>query len=607
MIALQDDKTKFYQWDLNQKVIIDDETIEQVHFTNDGVKAYVREAYMQDGVLYANIPNTLLQEAKTITVYTYDSDDTETVEKGKIKVVARAKPQDYVYTEDEALYFKLIEDRVKIVEENLPKVVLVEIVEGEKNEYGIFSFDTNYTFNELQNKIQDGYTIIFKNYGVANFVNHLAISFQDELYQLTMGMGENRGEEKRILGGVQPIYIEARSKDTIVFNGKGLLKELKASVGQATSNAPNILLWVKCEDFYGLEYNSYYYGRVVYSKHDRPGYYDTLEYLYINFEIYSKNEQNKILTLKVDDNGIYFDNIQTVKEDSLNVLRITVSGSTKEEQLKNIYDQLDEIIGENYDDSRYLLIENSSDIVIDSSINFNSMMFVKYIGLRYKFATLDISKSSFDIHLYNGKYGFNHLGDNTLSNSDISDLLSHKLDNKFIGYGGKILTIDNDGNVVPGDAPGSSGGGGEETVYLKKRLTFNSSKHLYKDEEIDLPSGWYVGGCLVESVNVWDTDENSMYGDQQWKNGKGLIAKIDDFSHAYEMSISYNARIGLKNTGMAPKNVLYFSAQVEHFATSYNNDGSLDVTGEETEESFNKEIDFLIKLVKFDSNNIIEV
>ena len=123
---------RFYQWDIDQKIVIDlngcDERYLQnppeVHFSNSSrkealvVRSTVKYsgddvAVQDDGVatmhardiIIADIPNILLQEPYPLLVYVYltDADDSssqKTILYSEIPVRKRAKPSDYLYVEN---------------------------------------------------------------------------------------------------------------------------------------------------------------------------------------------------------------------------------------------------------------------------------------------------------------------------------------------------------------------------------------------------------------------------------------------------------------------------------------------------------------------------
>lgn len=123
---------KFYQWDIDQKIVIDlngcDERYLQnppeVHFSNSSrkealvVRSTVKysgdDVVVQDDsvatmhagdIIIADVPNILLQEPYPLLVYVYltDADDSssqKTILYSEIPVRKRAKPSDYLYVEN---------------------------------------------------------------------------------------------------------------------------------------------------------------------------------------------------------------------------------------------------------------------------------------------------------------------------------------------------------------------------------------------------------------------------------------------------------------------------------------------------------------------------
>ena len=111
MFKIYDGRDKFYQWDLDRKIIVNDNTIKQVHFCNrtDDCSLVV-ETYELDGLTVADVPNVLLQTNWKINVYGYTGDYTK--HSTTFEVVGRTKPTDYVYTETETMNWQKINEEV---------------------------------------------------------------------------------------------------------------------------------------------------------------------------------------------------------------------------------------------------------------------------------------------------------------------------------------------------------------------------------------------------------------------------------------------------------------------------------------------------------------
>lgn len=116
MITIHNQKKRLYQWDLGQRLIIEGYPAgTEVHcalmetgglFTpphGELRRALVVVSYDEDGIVYANIPNILLQQAGELNVYIYPENGEEayTAERRSFTVIARERPSDYVYSEIE--------------------------------------------------------------------------------------------------------------------------------------------------------------------------------------------------------------------------------------------------------------------------------------------------------------------------------------------------------------------------------------------------------------------------------------------------------------------------------------------------------------------------
>lgn len=110
MIRITPDKEgRLTQWDKDRKVIVTGfEGGAEVHFASPGDShgAYVVE--LTDGE--AAVPNILLTMAGVINVYVYPTD--RTVFAAALPVMAREKPDDYIYTETEVLDYKTLDEKI---------------------------------------------------------------------------------------------------------------------------------------------------------------------------------------------------------------------------------------------------------------------------------------------------------------------------------------------------------------------------------------------------------------------------------------------------------------------------------------------------------------
>lgn len=117
MFKIYDGRDTFYQWDLDRKLIVYDETIKEVHFCNRADdNSLVCEVYKDGDLNLVNVPNILLQDNWRINVYAYDK--TYTKHSQRFDVKSRTKPADYVYTETEVKKWDDLAERISALEQN---------------------------------------------------------------------------------------------------------------------------------------------------------------------------------------------------------------------------------------------------------------------------------------------------------------------------------------------------------------------------------------------------------------------------------------------------------------------------------------------------------
>ena len=119
-IKIECDKDFFWQWDLNKRLVLGtDRTDIQVHFDAGSNEALAVDVYKENGKVYANIPNILLQEYGRIKCWVYDpGNEATTLQVFYFTVAERDRPPDYVYTETETLTWHELEKRIAELEEN---------------------------------------------------------------------------------------------------------------------------------------------------------------------------------------------------------------------------------------------------------------------------------------------------------------------------------------------------------------------------------------------------------------------------------------------------------------------------------------------------------
>lgn len=133
MFKIYDGREKFYQWDSDRKLIVDDASINEVHFCNKTDDcSLVCETYELDGHVVVDVPNILLQDNWRINVYAFDKKYTKY--SAIFEVEKRTKPDDYVYTETETITIANIEAMIAEIEANV-STYAQEYIEAHKEEF----------------------------------------------------------------------------------------------------------------------------------------------------------------------------------------------------------------------------------------------------------------------------------------------------------------------------------------------------------------------------------------------------------------------------------------------------------------------------------------
>lgn len=116
----------FYQWDMGQRLQIVDENYNRVHFcTKNCTTALVCNVYTENGVRLVNVPNTLLQKPCIVKAYGCIAEGGEIYyakEAQYFRVIERAKPDDYIYTEEELKNWNGIDERLAQIEEDVAEL-----------------------------------------------------------------------------------------------------------------------------------------------------------------------------------------------------------------------------------------------------------------------------------------------------------------------------------------------------------------------------------------------------------------------------------------------------------------------------------------------------
>ncbi len=115
MLLLELGQHGLWQWNTNQRIVIDDESVEVVSFSTNGVDAVRREVYRDGETRYADIPNKLLQTDGNLYVYAHrmDQERFTTMLESVFLIHGQPKPPDYIdNSPDEVLIWRDLEEQV---------------------------------------------------------------------------------------------------------------------------------------------------------------------------------------------------------------------------------------------------------------------------------------------------------------------------------------------------------------------------------------------------------------------------------------------------------------------------------------------------------------
>lgn len=121
IFKIYDGRTNFWQWDTKQKLIVLDDNITEVHFSNRNMTHSIkRDVYVKDGMRVCNVPDDLLKLPRNLIAYAYSNG--ATVKSVKFAVVKRPMPSDYISDQSEEMYE--IERRLELLEAVLKDIEL---------------------------------------------------------------------------------------------------------------------------------------------------------------------------------------------------------------------------------------------------------------------------------------------------------------------------------------------------------------------------------------------------------------------------------------------------------------------------------------------------
>jgi hypothetical protein len=219
MFKIYDGRNCFFQWDLNQKLIVFDDSITEVHFYN-GVDtcALVCEVYESGDLRLVNVPNILLQSDFKLKVWAYAEDYTK--QEFTFKVCTRSKPADYIYTETEVKSYEKFEERLQALEEaqNIDLSEYVKLTDiADRNKLGVVS--CGWGFGVGVNKLGNLFTEKATNEMIDEKINDYAVICPSNLeYAVNSVVGKQIGDIDTALNRIIAI------QDGYIYNTMSLGK-----------------------------------------------------------------------------------------------------------------------------------------------------------------------------------------------------------------------------------------------------------------------------------------------------------------------------------------------------------------------------------------------
>ena len=110
-ITLDDGRTELWQWDTGRKIVVDDKSVSEVHYSKySSTQAITREVINGK----AEIPNFLLQDTHAVTAYAYSGsiENGYTMAEKTFNVVKKPKPANYVETEEDKVILAKLKEEI---------------------------------------------------------------------------------------------------------------------------------------------------------------------------------------------------------------------------------------------------------------------------------------------------------------------------------------------------------------------------------------------------------------------------------------------------------------------------------------------------------------
>lgn len=152
-----------YQWDLNRRLAIrglDYDSAPAIHFSNKmSTEALVVQSTIEDGVIYCDVPNILLQEPYDIIGYVCSCVDQEltTYETIRIPVITRVKPADYAYSDNVEIltYYALMSEITSVKASTEKELENLDASKASKVELNTVKTDLETAHDTDINRVED--------------------------------------------------------------------------------------------------------------------------------------------------------------------------------------------------------------------------------------------------------------------------------------------------------------------------------------------------------------------------------------------------------------------------------------------------------------------
>lgn len=114
IFKIYDGRTNFWQWDTKQKLVVLNDEITEVHFSNRNMTHSIqRDVYEdQNGLRVCNVPSDLLKLPRNLVAY--GCNNGATVKSVKFAVLKRPMPNDYIEDQNEEIEEKLAQIDIQI-------------------------------------------------------------------------------------------------------------------------------------------------------------------------------------------------------------------------------------------------------------------------------------------------------------------------------------------------------------------------------------------------------------------------------------------------------------------------------------------------------------